>query len=169
MATNAAILGLLLLAARVHSEDGSMNLKRVEYLVGDLPEYPQKLTITRDVIRYESHSNLSRPGSLGIGVFERPLAKGEFETIESEFNQVSFKSLPDHHGQVLSGDRWKRILLTSGDETIDKLVGPKLPIIPALQKMIDRLERFVDETTQHPVSVLQMSVQEATIDREGEF
>jgi hypothetical protein len=146
-----------------------MKLQKVEYLVGDLPEHPQRLTITRDEIRYESHSNLSRPASLGIGVFERLLSKGEIEAIESELEPVSFRSLPDHHGQVLSGDRWRRIRLTSGDETIDKLVGTKLPINPALQKTIDWLDRLVDDTTRRPRSVLQMSLQDATLGRDGEF
>ena len=50
-----------------------MNRKESEYQVSDLPEYPQRLTITGESVRYESHSNVSRPGSIGIGVYQRPL------------------------------------------------------------------------------------------------
>jgi len=169
MVKYATIVWLLLLAAQGRAEDLSMTLQKVEYLVGDLSEYPQQLTITQDGIKYESHSNLGRPASLGIGVYERPFSKEEMEAIESEFDRVSFQSLADHYGQVLSGDRWRRIRLTSGGETIEKLVGTKLPINPTLQKTIDWLDRLVDETTQHPRRVLQMSLQDATLDRDGEF
>src|SRR5215831_1160728 len=104
---------LLLLDTQGQGKARSMKLEVLEYLVADLPEYPQRLTIAGNTIRYESHSNLSQPGSLGIGVFERTLSRPELERIESELDPVSFRSLPDHHGQVLSGDRWKRIRLTA--------------------------------------------------------
>ena len=146
-----------------------MKLQKVEYLVDELPEAPQKLTITRDEIRYESHSNLNRPAFLGIGVFERRLSKEEMEAIESEIDPAVFRSLPDHWGQVASGDLWKRIRLRAGDETIEKLVGTQLPIDPTLQKTIDWLDRLVDDTIRYPRSVLQMSLQDATLDRDGEF
>lgn len=147
-----------------------MTLRKVEYLVAELPEHPQQLIITREGMRYESHSNLTRPESLGIGVFERRLERAEMEAIESQLDPVRLRLLPDHYGKVLSGDRSKRIRLTADDGTIiEKLVGTKLPVDPTLQRAIDWLDRLADDVTRYPRQVLLMSLQDVTLGREGEF
>ena len=146
-----------------------MSFRQLEYLVGELPEYPQRLTIGSGKLRYESHSNLSNPGSLGIGVFERTLSEKEFEALASNFSPATFAALPDHRGQVLSGDRWRRIRLTVEGQTLDKLVGTKLPVDVSMQRTIDRLERLVDDVKQHPLSVLRMNLRDAAVDRSGVF
>jgi hypothetical protein len=146
-----------------------MSFRQLEYLVGELPEYPQRLTIGSGKLRYESHSNLSNPGSLGIGVFERTLSEKELEALASNFSPAAFAALPDHRGQVLSGDRWRRIRLIVEDQTLDKLVGTKLPVDVSMQRTIDRLERLVDDVQQHPVSVLRMNLRDAAVDRSGVF
>src|SRR5580765_8814265 len=124
MARLVATVCLIVVATTCRAEH-AMSFRQLEYLVGELPEYPQRLTIGSGKLRYESHSNLSNPGSLGIGVFERALAEKEFEALASNFSPATFAALPDHRGQVLSGDRWKRIRLTVEDQTLDKLVGSK--------------------------------------------
>jgi hypothetical protein len=145
-----------------------MTLEKIEYLVGELPEQPQRLTITQDAVRYESHSNLNRLAS-GLGVFERPLAKGDMAAIEAGLDLAAFASRPDHHGQVLSGERFQRIRLTTGEAVIEKMVGSKLAVDPGLQKLIDWLDRLAAETTKYPRSLLQLTVQDAALDRQGEF
>ena len=146
-----------------------MSFLQLEYLVGELSTHPQRLTIGSGKLRYESHSNLSNPGSLGIGVFERTLSEKEFEAIDSAFVPGAFAALPDHRGQVLSGDRWRRIRLTVEGQTLDKLVGTKLPVDANLQKAIDRLDRLVEDVKQHPLSVLRMNLRDPVVDRSGLF
>jgi len=146
-----------------------MSFLQLEYLVGELPRYPQRLTIEPGKLRYESHSNLSNPGSLGIGLFERPLTEKEFEAIASTFSPASFAALPDQRGQVLSGDRFRRIRLTVEGQTLEKIVGTKLPVDAGLQRTIDRLERLVEDVKQHPVSVLRINLRDAAVDRSGMF
>jgi hypothetical protein len=169
LARIATVWLVLLLAAHGHAQVRGMKLQKVEYLVAELPEHPQLLTITGGAMRYESHSNSHRPGSLGIGVYERPLASGELEAIESRLNPSVLQSLKDHRGQVLSGDRSRRIRLTSDTGTIEKLVGTKLPVDPALQKTIDWLDTLVDDVSRYPRRVLQMTVQDAALSRDGAF
>src|SRR5262249_52312024 len=131
--------------------------------------HPERLIIGSGKLRYESHSNLSNPGSLGIGLFERPLSEKELEAIASNFSPGAFAALPDHRGQVLSGDRWRRIRLTVEGQTLDKLVGTRLPVDASMQRTIDRLERLVEDARQHPVSVLRINLRDAAVDRSGLF
>jgi hypothetical protein len=91
------------------------------------------------------------------------------EGIETQLDPAGLRSLPDHRGRVLSGDSSRRIRLTTEDGTIEKLVGTALPINPTLQRAIDWLDRLVEGMTRYPRQVLQMSLQDATLGRDGEF
>ena len=168
MVAHKRALWLFVLAACGFAREHAMKLQRIEYLVADLPEYPQQLTITPHSIRYESHSNSALP-AIGIGLYERAISEQEAEGIEAALDPVSLRSLPDHHGQVLSGDRWIRIRLISQNESVEKLIGTKLPVDPKLRRAIDRLDRLVDQTIQYPHSVLQVSLTDAMLDRDGRF
>lgn len=160
---------LVLLAVSSRVPDRAMTIDRVEYEVSELSEYPQRLTISNEGLRYESHSNERRPESLGLGLYERAVAPGEVESIEQQIAPTTLRSLPDHRGNVLAGDLVKRIRVTAGGETIEKLVGTKLPIDPALQRTIDVLDRLVADVEKHPRRVLRVTVQNATLSGTGEF
>jgi hypothetical protein len=146
-----------------------MTIDRVEYEVSELAEYPQRLTISSEGLRYESHSNERHPELLGLGLYERAAAPGEVESIERQLAPATLRSLPDHRGKVLAGDLVKRIRVTTGGETIEKLVGTSLPIDPALQRAIDVLDGVALDVAKHPRRVVRMTVQNAALSAAGQY
>ena len=160
---------LVLLVVPWHVPERAMTIDRIEYEVSELAEDPQRLTVSSEGLGYESHSNERRPESLGIGLYGRPAASGEMEAIERQIAPATLRSLPDHRGKVLAGDVVKRIRVTTGGDTIEKLVGSRLPIDPALQRVIDALDDVIVNVAKHPRRVLRMNVQNAALSATGEF
>lgn len=82
---------------------------------------------------------------------------------------AALASLPDHRGQVLSGERWKRIRLMAGGRQVERLVGDRRPVDPRLKAVIEALDRLVESTLGHPRRAFQLAVLEATRAEGGEL
>jgi hypothetical protein len=147
----------------------SMKVNKIEYLVAEMEEAPQTLTIDdTGLARYASHTNSATPDLPEIGIYQTKLPGG-LESLSNQFNNTSFKQLPDHWGRVLPGERYKRIRVTVGSETVEKLIGTHEPIDSRLKTLIDKLDQIVIDVSRHPYQILRIDLSQATVDPKGEL
>jgi hypothetical protein len=136
-----------------------MNLQKLEYLVGEIPDAPQLLEIVASgQTRYYSHTNESTPNLPEIGVYEMTLSRAEIQAIEGLLGGVTLGTVPDHRGRVRSGERYQRLRVTVAGTIIEKLVGPREPVDAGLRRILDGLEQVVARVRTHPRRVLHMNV-----------
>jgi hypothetical protein len=145
-----------------------MIFDELTYTVADAMGPPQTLTITADGgVRYESHSSASTEDTPEIGFYETTLAGPEVERLRRAFDDRSFESLPDHRGRIAAGDRYQRIVVSSGDGRIEKMVGTTEPVDPALARLIGELDAVVGSAMQHPRRAIRIDVMDANVDASG--
>lgn len=147
-----------------------MRFDTLEYKVGDLPEDPQTLVINRlGQARFASHTNRRTIDRPEIGLYEMVLPAEEVTALVSLMEDPPFKTLPDHWGRVLSGDRYRRIRVVEGAETVEKLIGTREAVDPTLQAVIDRLDRLVDAVEQHPRKTLRIELADPAVTADGDL
>jgi hypothetical protein len=141
-----------------------MNFDRLEYQVGELAVAPQLLTIDRDGhARYESHTNWGALDRPEIGTYEMTVPNAELQNLGSALGSRPFNSLPDHWGKVKPGDRYRRVRVTTGGATAEKLVGTKEGIDAALAAVLDRLDAIVALISSHPRQVLRVELRQPSL------
>ncbi len=159
----ASIFFVLAITGECHLER-LMSFDKITYLSAEIPQTPQTLTIDANgQARYESHTNEATPDYPEIGIYETTLPASEVQTLSSLLNNPLFNSLPDHSGRVMSGDRWKRIRVTAGKETSEKLVGTREAVDPGMSKIIDGLDQVVVKLKSHPQQALRIELTQPTI------
>lgn len=147
-----------------------MRFDRIEYLNAVLEEAPQSLIIDASGrARYESHSNAETPDHAEIGNYETTLARERVEQLSGALDNPPFGSLPDHWGQVLPSDHYRRIRLVTRTETIEKMVGTRQPVNPALRELIRQLDEIANEVARHPRQILRIELAQAGISSTGEM
>jgi hypothetical protein len=129
-----------------------------------MDEEPDLLTINQSgVARYQSFSNIETPEHPEIGFYEKQLNPKEVEIIERGLVSSTLRSLPDHWGQVLPGDRFQRVRATFGTEKIEKLIGTKRPVAPGLRAVLEELDRIVAVVRTQPRRVLRSTLAAAKL------
>jgi hypothetical protein len=148
--------------------EASMSFEKLEFSVAELSTAPQLLTVRADgQARYETHSNAAWIELPEIGAYERVLTPEELRALNQALMAPPVAELPDHWGRVPSGDRCHRIKVTSGDQTVEKLVGSREPVDPRTQNLIRLLEQLAARVAQSPVQVLRMTLSDAAADAQG--
>jgi hypothetical protein len=148
--------------------ENHMKFDKLTYTVAEMMGPPQELTIKPDgEARYESHSNISMPDTPEIGFYQMKLPAAEIEMLNRSLDNPSFQSLPDHWGRIAAGDRYQRIIISSGSSTIEKMTGTTEPVDPGLAKLIGRLDQVVAEVMRHPKRTLRMKVSQVVLDDSG--
>lgn len=141
-----------------------MSFSTIEYLVAERPETPETLTIdSHGNARYASHTNLGAPDRPEIGTYAMTLSASDLEAVAA-LADPSFKDVPDHWGKVRPGDLSRRIRVTSGGATVEKLVGTKLPVDANLRMATATLDRIIKATLDHPVATLRIELSQAAVD-----
>ena len=145
-----------------------MSFEKLEYSVAELETAPHLLTVQADGrARYETHSNAGWPELPEIGAYETTLAPDELRALNQALAAPPFKDLPDHWGRVPSGDRVRRIRLTSAGESAEKLVGTREPVDPRTQNLIRLLDQLAAQVARKPVQVLRLTLSQAAVDADG--
>jgi len=145
-----------------------MRFDKLTYTVAEMMGPPQELTIKPDgEVRYESHSNNSMPDTPEIGFYQMKLPPAEVEKLSHSLDNPPFQDLPDHRGRIVAGDRYKRIIISTGSSTIEKMAGTTEPIDPGLAKLIGQLDQVVAEVIRHPKRVLRMELSHVAISDSG--
>jgi hypothetical protein len=149
-------------------EKTPMDLDSLEYQVSELAVAPETLTIDRQGhATYRSHTNwhaLDRPR---MGVYRTTLPPGDVERLSSLLARPPFAGLPDHWGNVLPGDRYRRVRAIGKASKAEKLVGTKERVDPALARVLDELDRLVGMVSQHPRQVVAIEVMKPTVRSDG--
>jgi hypothetical protein len=160
----------VLLISTYCSADGaySMQFSKLEYFNSVMEQKPDILTIDNSgLARYESHSNVETPHHPEIGIYEKNLTHDEIELVRRMLDDPPLKSIPDHWGSVLPSDRYKRIRVTFGTETLEKLIGTKEPVEPSLRALFAQLDRVVAQVHAQPQQTLHSTLTEIRASPDG--
>ncbi|WP_437668807.1 hypothetical protein [Sorangium sp. So ce131] len=142
-----------------------MEFSALTYVVGDMPEAPQVLTVKADgEARYISHTNERFPELPEIGVYQATLAVSTLRSIGEVFTRAGFALLPDHRDRMPEGARFRSVRITTRTAEIEKLVGPAAPVDPRLQQVFDRLDDLVREVMTRPQRVLRAELLSPAVD-----
>ncbi len=142
----------------------AMKFDRLEYIIAESPELPDILVVEADGrAHYESHSNESTPVHPEIGIYETNLTGSEIQSLEGTLNTPLFEAIPDHWGHVRSGERFRRIRVTTGLEKKEKLVGFRAPIDPAMRRIMDALDQIVLKVRLHPYQTVLAKIEQIII------
>lgn len=145
-----------------------MRFERIEYVKAEMEQAPQRLTIdAAGNAHYESHSNAETPDHPEIGIYETVLPRARVEGLSSALDNPPFSGLPDHWGQVMPSDHYRRIRLVTRTETIEKLVGTRAPVDPNLRELIRQLDEIAAEVARHPRQTLRLELAEVSINSSG--
>lgn len=145
-----------------------MRFERIEYRHAQMEQAPQLLTIDMSGrARYESHSNSATPDHPEIGNYETVLPAQRVEALSRALDNPPFANLPDHWGQVMPSDHWRRIRLVTGTETIEKMVGTRQPVDPTMRELIRQLDEIAAEVARHPRQTLRLELAEVNINSSG--
>jgi hypothetical protein len=137
-----------------------MNFEKLEYQVGEIAEAPQLLEIEASGhARYYSHTNETTPGVPEIGIYETSLSAAEMDSLEHLLEEPPIRTLPDHSGRVRSGELYRRLRVTFDGAVVDKLVGPREPVVGDLNRVFERMEQIVTQARSHPFRVMRMDLQ----------
>lgn len=151
---SAAAILLLAMAPKCSMEQ-KMNFEKLEYFNAELEEAPQTLTINNaGEAFYESHTNVHQPDRPEIGNYQTTLGAAELSSLRNRLSNPPFRDLPDHWGKVMPSDRYKRIRVTVGAESLEKLFGTSGQITPAAADLIDYLNQLATEVSRTPRQTL---------------
>lgn len=140
------------------------------YQIGEIPENPQILQIDGSGrARYESHTNEHSPDPPEIGIYEANLNAVEVSALLTLLESPPLSAVPDHWGQVRSGELYRRIKMTQGANTTEKLVGTRLAVAPEMRRVIDALDRIVARTKTNPVQTLHLDWSDPAVDAQHRF
>lgn len=142
-----------------------MNFEKLEYQVGEIPEAPQLLEIEASGhARYYSHTNETTPSVPEIGIYETTLSAAEMHSLEQLLAEPPIGTLPDHSGRVRSGELYRRLRVAFDGAVVDKLVGPREPVVGDLNRVFERMEQIVTQTRSHPFRVMGVDLQRPGIE-----
>jgi len=145
-----------------------MKFDELTYTIAEMMGPPQKLTIRADgAMRYESYSNTSTPDNPEIGVYEGTLSRGEMDLLNRTVTEPPIQSLPDHHGRVVPGDRYQRLVVSTGSGRSEAMIGTHEPVDPQLKKLFGLLDQVVAMALRFPKRTVQLTVSRADIDSKG--
>jgi hypothetical protein len=160
--------GYCILSLNYCNAESLMKFDKLTYTVAEMMGPPQELTIKPDgEARYESHSNNSMPDTPEIGFYQMKLPAAEVEKLSRSLDNPPFQDLPDHRGRIVAGDRYKRIIISTGSSTIEKMTGTTEPVDPGLARLIGHLDQVVAELIRHPKRALRMELLHVAISDSG--
>lgn len=144
-----------------------MKFDTIEYDVAEMAQAPERLVISAaGAARYASHTNAGAPDRQAIGVYEHTLSESDLEPLERMLLSTPLGPVPDHMGRIVSGDRYRKLVVTHGTETIQKAVGTREPVDARLLALFQKLDTLASVTLEHPRNVLGIDVHGATMSRD---
>jgi len=142
-----------------------MEFTEVKYIVSDLVEAPQVLTVeSSGRTSYRSHTNEQLLDHPEIGLYETTLDSSKIRAIESLFSKWPLSEIPDHQRRMPEGSSGKLLKITTPYAEITKQVGPADPVDPRLQEMLDFFDGIVREVMKSPHQVLRLSITAPSIE-----
>lgn len=163
---SAAAILLLAMAPKCSMEQ-KMNFEKLEYFNAELEEAPQTLTISAaGVAFYESHTNAHQPDRPEIGNYQTSLGEAELGSLRNRLDNPPFRDLADHWGKVMPSDRYKRIRVTTGSESLEKLFGTSVHITAPAAELIDYLNQLAAEVSRSPRQTLRSELSQVAVSSE---
>lgn len=109
---------------------------------------------------YTLRSNGDMPDFQEIGMYAAALLSDTAINFLKEFDAPELKSMPDHSGQVLSGETMRSITVRKGDAEFHKLISMERQssdyYVQRIQPAISTVKKAI---VKHPVRALHMEVQ----------
>lgn len=137
-----------------------MNFQLTYDVSSGMMEAPHRLAISSaGEAHYERCSNLTiDPEQPEIGLYESTLTAQELGQLGQLAGPATLRNVSDHSGRVQSGAFHRRIVIESGSEKVEKIVGGKAPVDRRLENAIRYLDQLVARVRRHPVQVVRMEV-----------
>jgi hypothetical protein len=145
-----------------------MTFTRIDYLISEMMGPPELLVVEGNgAARFESHTNIAEAGKAAVGTFATTLTPDQMKALETAVANPPFRDLPDHWGQIASGERYKLIRVVSPSGETEKRIGTARPVSSSTQVLIDRMDQVVKLVRSHPLQNLELRVGDATVDSAG--
>lgn len=163
------LASVIIAGAGCRTTGGSdMEFTEIKYVVSDLVEAPQVLTIeSTGQASYRSHTNeqmLDRPE---IGLYATQLDSSLMASIGQLLSQRPLSEVPDHTGRLPEGASGKSLIIKTRFAEVTKQVGPADPVDPKMQELLDFFDGVVREVMESPRQVLRISSGVPSIDDSG--
>ncbi len=143
---------------------------RIEYLSSEVMGPPEALILdSNGSARFESYSNLTSGGKEPVGTFETRFDAAQISALASAINSPPIEQIPDHWGKIASGEGYRAIRVIRGSETVEKRIGRRRPVDPAMETLMRRLDRVADEVKRHPVRNLSMRSENVKMNSSGDL